>query len=217
MNTLVFALLCVVQQSDWISTVTVDEPVEQVAPEPVRECNCGDVDGVLMAHEADIQQLKIAVEELRQKQLATKSFPPVDLSGIERKLAELQSRPAFTEEEIREFARDEIKKWEATVKLPTGETKTVAASDVQVSVNGYAGTFDVPPGAVITAINGVPVGQRNGWTRTVEPTTRRTLSATGTVQDYTVRAVPAPRGRVRFFAAPQSGTCRIVNGVQICN
>lgn len=217
MNTLIFALLCVVQ-SDWISTVTVNEPVAEVAEAPpVRECNCGDVSGILMAHEQDIQNLKAEIEELRKRQLTQKSFAPVDLTGIERKLAELQSRPAFTEQEIREFAKDEIKKFHATVRLPNGESKDIPASDMKVSVNGYAGTFDVPEGGVVTHINGVPVGQSNGWVRTVDPATNRTLSATGVVQDYTVRAVPSTRNRVRFFAAPQGSTCRIVNGVRICN
>lgn len=228
------------QTSDWLSTVSVpdDAPppkaeadwidvVSPEAPKPdcdCKECNCGNVKGdveslasITFAHEQEIAELKAAVEELRQKQLTTKAATPVDLSGILREIAELKARPAFTEEEIRSFAKDEIQKFHAEVKMKDGTVKTVEATGVQVSVNGYSGKFEVPPGGVVTAINGVPVSPSNGWTRVVNPATNRTSSVFGQTPNFNVRAVPS-RSTVRFFASPRSnGTCRIVNGVKVCN
>lgn len=206
------------QQADWISTVTVPEssPPPAVAEDCVcANCDCEDLSAVVIAHEQEIADLKAAVEELRQKHLATKVTAPVDLSGILREIAELKARPAFTEAEIRAFAKDEIEKFHAEVKLKDGTTQKVEATDVKVSVNGFSGQFEVPPGGVITHINGVPVGSNNGWTRTVNPVTRQTTSVVGQTPRFNVRAVPR-QGGVRFFAAPR-GTCQIVNGVQVCN
>lgn len=231
-----FLLLAVLPQSDWLSTVSIDEPPAKVvsqeadwistvtpeAPAPAPQvddckCECEDVAPIVIAHEQEIQALRADVEALRQKLLTTKMSAPQDLSPILRDIAELKSRPAFTEAEIRAFAKDEIEKFHAQVKLSSGEVKTVKAQSVQATVNGFSGTFEVPPGGVITHINGQPVNRSNGWVRTVDPVSNRTVSAVGQVPNYRVQMQPVRSG-VRFFAAPRSNsTCRIVNGVQVCN
>lgn len=241
MNAFTFLLLAVLPQSDWLSTVSIDEPpakvvsqeadwISTVTPEeaaaPVPqpqvddckcECGCEDVAPIVIAHEQELQALRADVEALRQKLLTTKMTEPQDLSGILRDIAELKGRPAFTEAEIRAFAKDEIEKFHAQVKMPSGEVKTVQASSVQATVAGYSGVFEVPPGGVVTHINGQPVGRSNGWVRTVDRSTNRTVMAAGQVPGYSVRAMPVRSG-VRFFAAPRSNsTCRIVNGVKVCN
>lgn len=201
-------------QSDWISTVTVPE---EKAPPAVEQSAIEDLARLAMAHEDEIRALRTDLEELRQKQLNTKVTAPVDLSGILRDIAELKSRPAFTEAEIREFAKDEIAKFHAEVKLKDGSTQKIEAKNVQMSVTGYSGTFDVPEGAVITSIDGVPVSSTNGWTRVVNRA-GRVSSVVGQTPNYNVRAVPLRNNSIRFFASPRSsGTCRIVNGVQVCN
>lgn len=225
-----------IQDTDWLSTVTVpEEPpavkaeadwigtVSPTAPAKDDACKCDcekDIDalGVMaFAHEQEINDLKAAVEELRQKMLTTKSTEPVDLSGILREIAELKARPAFTESEIRAFAKEEIQKFHAEVKMPSGEVKKIEATDVKVTVNGYSGTFEVPPGGVVTSIDGKPVGSSNGWVRSVDPVTRRTTSMVGQTDNFNFRAVPQ-QNNVRFFALPRANsTCRIVNGVRVCN
>lgn len=148
-------------------------------------------------------------------------------SELEAAIQELRSRPAFTEEEIRAFAREEAQKLVATVKLPDGSTKEVKASDVvpvaeskgnTVSILGYAGTFDVPEGGYITHIDGKPVAATR-VVATSAPAVRivgRVTSA-GTTDDYQFQATRVGGSRVRFFATPRATTCRIVNGVRICN
>lgn len=115
----------------------------------------------------------------------------------------------LTEEQVREIVRDEFA--QLTIKEADGKItkKTISVNEEKTS------TFGLPEGAVITHINGVPVERSTYYSSTVKAPVTRYVSPSVEIRQYS-------RGRGIFgFLRPRvsssSGSCRIVNGVQVCN
>lgn len=161
---------------------------------------------------------KKAVADLATNAPVSSPFGGVTIEEVDAAIAKaIADRPAFTESEIREFAKDEIKKHlEAKVKMPDGTVKTVESSTCEVTVNGYEGTFKVPVGGKIVSVDGRPVSSSASM-QTANGTVY--MGRTSDIQMQTVPMADYSQPQViRFNSIPQSfgksmtrqGTCRNV-------
>lgn len=103
----------------------------------------------------------------------------------------------------------EVERQLATLKIQMADGRTV---EKPVEVSPTATTrFELKPGEIITHIDGVPVNGTGYYSPTVQAPVIRYVAPTTEVRQYT------RGGRVFGFLRPRAGTCRIVNGVQVCN
>jgi len=112
-----------------------------------------------------------------------------------------------TIDEIRSVVREEIDRVTITVKTVAGVEKKV---EMPVSQPAAAKVMELQPGERVVAINGVPVQPFNYRSEAYNaPITRYQTHA------YEMRVLNQGG---RFFGAVRSSqTCRMVNGVQVCN
>lgn len=105
-----------------------------------------------------------------------------------------------TIDEIRVVMREEIERVTVTVKSVTGEEKTV---DMPVSQPLATKPMELQPGDVVVAIDGQPV------------TPFRYSRGVGyTAPGYELRTLSTGGG---LMGAVRQSTCRMVNGVKVCN
>ena len=108
-----------------------------------------------------------------------------------------------TLDEIRQVVREELKAVTVTLKTASGEVKKV-----EVPLTSSAPRFkQIQPGEVVVAINGQSVTPHR-YMHNNAPVTQYTTPS------FDMRVVESPRG---FFGAVRQSTCRIVNGVKVCN
>jgi hypothetical protein len=208
-------------QLDWMSKVIV--PVEEAQQGGDAEASIVDevralVDRAeaaqILAQEA--AELSVANAKLAKEAAeSTRTFASSsEIESLRQQLDELRGRPAFTEDEIREFAKDEIKKAsEAQVKMPDGSVKTIQADTFEATVAGYSGTFTVPVGGRIVSVDGQPLTQRAIYGESIIASTGHvTMQAAPSFQASDSRGV-----KVRFWSLPSTSQCRMVNGVKVCN
>lgn len=158
-----------------------------------------------------------AINELFEDEVTMPLVPAVEkrlekLEDWAKKTSEYLNRMnerILTEEQVREIVRDEFA--QLTIKEADGKItkKSISVSDEKTS------TFGLPEGAVITHINGVPVERTTYYSNTVKAPVTRYTSPSVEIRQYS-------RGRGIFgFLRPRvsasSGSCRVVNGVQVCN
>lgn len=226
---LICLLLCTsVSAQNWIDDT--DSPQQWLSDLQTQQASMqtllDELRTVMSEVKAATEDAKGAADDARSAANEARALRTSNMSAVDAAIAELQARPHFTEDQIREFARDEAKKLVATVHMPDGTTKQVAAKGVvpvaenknnTVSIRGYAGTFDIPEGGYITHIDGQPV-VRTVLAATVEASrVVGNVQVAGVTRSFSVHAARQGRNSIRFFAAPRATTCRIVNGVQVCN
>jgi hypothetical protein len=202
--------------------VEVPADVSEGQPTPAPEAQSL-IDELLAA----AKEARDAAQEAREAAMVAntsvsvvKSFDTLTMDDVNDAIrAALADRPSFTEQEIRAFAKDEIKKYlEAQVRTSSGEVKTIKSNSLQMTVNGYEGTFEVKEGERIIAIDGKPVSNSKMRIQTPQGTVFMASSP-----DYFLKTDPIP---VQAFQAPQtvrfqqsrplrffnSGPARCVNG-----
>jgi hypothetical protein len=222
---------------DWIKNLPTVEvtPEPEVTPTPTPAEDyppsvlpVSPLDGVLEEMQSVIadakQATKRANDAAEKAEVATKIMRSMQkvgdwqddadrLTKLEEAVAELKSRKQWSEDEIRVIAKDEAEKLiKATVKMPDGTTKEVGADSIQVSVNGYSGTFSVPKGGRIVAVDGRPVGGVTMMSNADNPQEPVQFAVTDSVQ---LQSVPRQQGIVRFWSLPSRAasankTCRQV-------
>jgi hypothetical protein len=185
----------------------------------------GELRTVMDEVKAATEEAKAAASDATSAANEARALRTSNMSAVDAAIAELQSRPYFTEEQIREFAREEAKKLVATVQMPDGTSKQVVAKDVVpvaekkdnvVQITGYAGTFEVPEGGYISHIDGQPVARQQIVASAQAARIVGNVPVAGVTRSYSIHATRQGSG-IRFFATPRATTCRIVNGVQVCN
>lgn len=225
---------------DWIKHLPKVEPVSpetEVAPTPKEDyppsvLPVSPLDGVLQevasvlaeakqwtnaardaardAREAT-EEAKVASKMMKSMQYGDWQGDADRLTKLEEAVAELKARKQWSEDEIRVIAKDEAEKLiKATVKMPDGTTKEVGADSIQVSVSGYSGTFSVPKGGRIVAVDGRPVGNVTIMRNVDNPQKQVQFAVTDSVQ---LQSVPQSQNKVRFWSLPSraaSSTCRQV-------
>jgi hypothetical protein len=219
------AMLCLVfacevsyaQEPDWFSRVPIPTAEDVVEAPSDSESPTESPDaGLQQALAANLEQtmrlndeMQKVVKEAGDAIDRINSFEPVTMDQVRAEIQlALGNRPAFTEDEIREFARDEIKKYHATVKMPNGSLKTIEADSVEVTVAGESGTFLVPAGGVVVEVNGKPV---RGAGRVVSG---GSVQYMGVTEDLQLKTIPNAIGqagqRIMFNAPLGRSTCRQV-------
>lgn len=220
-------------EPDWFSNLP--DPTPEVVPDPaiidapekvnegltsilaeirsVSESTKDTLNELLNAKDAAISAAKRANEAADRAESVVFSTSSPDLSDILARITELEARPSFTEAEIRSFAKDEAQKLiEVRVSKSDGTTETRRVTATRsVTLPGYAGTFEVGPGEVVTHVDNRPVS-------TSYQTSPTTFSAT--TSEFILQSSPTPTrsSRITFFPRLNSSrTCRMVNGIQICN
>lgn len=178
------------------------------------------------------EQLKVIADELAKINLLKMANPDTEVIGDNTDL-ELTSRvqkletsvgkleageltPAL-DTKIRKLAVEEYQKIQLTVKSSNGEkvVKEVVLSGKEVQVNGYSGGFMLNPGESLVAIDGVPVRtQAYNDTNVVGATNNTIVNARGLPNNGFLLNIVRPP--VQRFQQTLS-TCRMVNGVKVCN
>lgn len=164
--------------------------------------------------QSDADRAKQAADEAEKNSEGMKSYiPPV--SDVQ----------PLTEARVIELIDQRIKELNIECKcVTTGKTEVRKVSTV-IDGRGVA-AFNVPPGAVLTGYQDVNTGK---WV-TVNRSQMKTI-ATSTdgkpvvgysTQTTEYREIASPlsqpvRAAIRFGASPIKGTCRMVNGVKVCN
>lgn len=122
-----------------------------------------------------------------------------------------------TDQRVLDVVRQELAKVEASQALDAAEElrsaeQPVSPQPLQAKTSVTDGVVfsddPLPPGAVITHINGVPVANR--------PLQSSVDVYAYPAADSGAQPLVVPRAR-RLFQSSSSGTCRIVNGVRVCN
>lgn len=168
----------------------------------------------------DMKRLSAEVNAIvdEQKKAVKMTFEDSQISGLEERVATLErdSNNWVTREEVTEIVKAEVKKYVEltvqkgdtvkTVKAPMEITESAAVYN-KVTIPGYAGTFDLAPGEVITHIDGVPVRQYSNSTD---------AQPIAYANNYFMRAVPRNNAwRVRF--SQPSNCSQMADGTWVCN
>ncbi len=187
---------------DWISEVSVPVLPESadmpMPPSPL--------ESLMQRMEQAIADAKAATEAAKLVTASPMKFDfdaDARLSALELAVEKLAARKEWTEGEIRTLAKGEAEKlMQATVKTPSGEVREVGASSMQVSVDGYSGTFEVKDGEKIIAVNGQPIVHRAVVSERVmvdsQPVVVQSMMAT--TQSVQMQSVPQRQGVVRFWS-----------------
>jgi len=235
-------------EHDWMSKVRIPDPTTQVEPEeaptPPEEAPTPPEDAPTLAppasdvldklfaaansaHEAAARATEVAGalegyrSEVRELKDAQSNF--VTRSEFESLKDVVNSKPSFTEGEIRAFAAEEAKKlfeqyksqFRATVEMPNGKVTQVPADTMQQTVNGFSGTFTVPKGGYVSSVDGQRVNSgslvNNQWTSSTQDLSLAANNGTVTFQTRPAPAQPRqfmPRSKARAQSA--NATCRTV-------
>jgi hypothetical protein len=140
------------------------------------------------------------------------------LEGKINKLEDGELTPKL-DSKVREIAVEEYKKLQVKVTnketgVSTEKTVILKKSELKDANNvvlpGYAGTFQVLPGEVITSIDGQPV---QSMSNNIGYTNDTFIKSTPVNNGFSLRLLQPLRGNVPQFLP----RCRMVNGVKVCN
>jgi hypothetical protein len=164
------------------------------------------------------EEIKKIAEEIKEsnKKITTMTFDDTRLLNLEDRVTvlEQESLNYVTTEDVKVIVKEEVEK-HIKLTLKTGniikevDIPLVKTSESvvynKVSIPGYYGTFDVPNGAVITHVDGVPVNKVSSVNNTVF----------GYTNQHFMQGVRKSTGWSTRIAQPVG--CRFVNGVLQCN
>jgi hypothetical protein len=133
-----------------------------------------------------------------------------------------------SDQRVLDVVRQELAKGDVSRALDNAEvtqvsTTSPAAKPAASVTDGVVFSDDpLPAGAVITHIDGVPVAKQYAAPVYAQRTYTGPLSTRRVYAQQPANQVVVPqtvyrRQSGRLFQSPTSGTCRIVNGVKICN
>lgn len=202
--------------SGWSPQIEAVETVEEVTPEPAVELV---QESASQAPEPSFDEV---LDELRQAAVDLRKGQQ-ELAEAARAHKEAAEQPMKTQmpmggvceckcpsiDEIRNVIREELQTVKLTIR---DEACAVKEQEVKVSDTGKAKALELQPGDRVVAIDGQPVQPY-----TVPHKTTGELMDYYSHPSYEVLAYPQ-RGIVRgAIRARSNSTCRIVNGVQVCN
>jgi hypothetical protein len=163
-------------------------------------------------------EIKKIAEDIRAKNQTVKmTYDDSKISDLESRVSKLEndSLNYVTKDKVVELVKEEVAKHvrltlksgntTKEISIPLTET-TESVVYNSVSIPGYAGSFDIPQGAVITHVDGVPVNKINS---------SNTIVSSAYTSQYYMQGVKQNNGWRMRVASPKS--CRYVNGILQCN
>lgn len=155
------------------------------------------------------KEIKDTADAIR-KEMPMQAIPDaswnIDVESLDRRVTALENAGFVTEERVRQLIVEEVNKQiNVRLQMPDGTEKEVGVTITapggvyeEVAVKGYSGTFSVPAGATVVAVDGVPVTQQSasGGVATARAGTSYTLQSVRSGSSFQVRVqAPSPARR----------------------
>lgn len=155
------------------------------------------------------EEIKKIADEIKASQVVKMTFEDSKVTDLEKRVIDLETKSLtfLTKEQVEEIVKVEVEKVvKVTMKLgnttiekevPLNMTEKAVVYN-SVNIPGYSGSFNVPEGAYISHIDGVPVN--------------RSTVLNGKSMNYSNGyLMQGVANRVKI------SSCRIVNGLKVCN